>query len=198
MATGPTARAHARLGAHAAGAVLLAIAFAACQSASKETLAAGYTALADAANSAEMPLLDSLASAEGAARAPMLRALAGVETTFADGLSNLPTSGDAKSAADEVVRLARERAAAFLAAAQATGAGQDAALAPIMGPGGDAFHAAVEKLRRALGLPSTDAGPGPVSPSPAAGRGAGPTIPHPIAVVSAAAGLAGPTGLGRG
>lgn len=170
----------------------MVLAAAACQGPSKETLAAGYTALADAANSAEMPLLDALASADGAARAPMLRTLAGVETTFADGLANLPTSGDAKAAADEVVRLARERAAAFLAAAQSTGSGQDAALAPIMGAGGAAFHAAVEKLRGALGLPPTDASPSPdpTSPGPTAMQSERPTLWRMAGAVTGLAGHA--------
>jgi hypothetical protein len=147
-------------------AVILTVSLAACQGASTETVAAGYTTLASAANAASAPLLETLASTEDtAARAPILRGLADVEKTFADGLAALPSSGEVKTAADEVVRLAREREAAFRAAAQATGAAQADALAPVLGEGGDAFHAAVEKLRGVLGLPPTGASP-PASQSP--------------------------------
>ncbi len=143
----------------------MAAGLAACQGASTETIAAGYSALASAANAASAPLLGTLASTEDtAARAPMLRGLADVEKTFADGLAALPTAGEVKAATDEVVRLAREREAAFRAAAQATGAAQAAALAPILGEGGEAFHAAVEKLRRLLGLPPAGATPSPAGP----------------------------------
>ena len=142
----------------------------ACQGASRESLAAGYTTLASAANAASAPLLATLVSIEDtAARAPVLRGLADVEKTFADGLAALPTSGDVKAAADEVIRLAREREAAFRAAAQATGAAQAAALAPILGEGGAAFHAAVERLRSVLGLPPTDASPTPGAARPGGG-----------------------------
>jgi hypothetical protein len=138
---------------------------AACQATGNDTIAAGYSALASAANAASAPLLGTLASTEDtAARAPMLRGLADVEKTFADGLAALPTSGEVKAAADEVVRLAREREAAFRAAAQATGAAQAAALAPILGEGGAAFHAAVEKLRAILGLAPAGASPSPAGP----------------------------------
>jgi hypothetical protein len=139
----------------------------ACQGASTESLAAGYSALASAANAASAPLLATLVSTEDtAARAPVLRGLADVEKTFADGLAALPASGEAKAAVDEVVRLAREREAAFRTAAQATGAAQAAALAPILGEGGAAFHAAVERLRSVLGLPPTDASPTPGATTP--------------------------------
>jgi hypothetical protein len=141
---------------------LLVVVLAACQGASRESLAASYASLASAANTASAPLIAALASTQdAAARAPILRGLADVEKTFADGLAALPASGDVKAAADAVVRLAREREAAFRAAATATGDDQDRALAPILGAGGDAFHAAVERLRAALGLPSTDASPSP-------------------------------------
>jgi hypothetical protein len=142
---------------------------AACQGGSNEGVAAGYERLAAAANAAYQPLLASLMSTDDpAARAPILRGLADAESTFADGLATLPSSGDVKAAADEVVRLSRDREAAFRAAAAATGSAQTAALAPIMGAGGDAFHAAVERLRAALGLPPADASPSP-SASPAGG-----------------------------
>jgi hypothetical protein len=146
--------------------VLLAVAglvaLAACQGASRETVVAGYERLAEAANTAYEPLIASLAStSEPAARAPILRGLADAEKAFADGLSALPASGDVKIAADEVVRLSREREAAFRAAAAATGPAQAAALAPIMGAGGDAFQAAVGRLRVALGLPPAGASPSP-------------------------------------
>jgi hypothetical protein len=139
----------------------------ACQGGSNEGVAAGYERLAAAANAVYEPLLASLMStSDPAARAPMLRGLADAERTFADGLAALPSSGEVKAAADEVVRLSRDREAAFLAAAEATGSAQTAALAPIMGAGGDAFHAAVEKLRAALGLPPAGASPSPsVSPA---------------------------------
>ncbi len=140
---------------------------AACQGGSNEGVAAGYERLAAAANSAYEPLLATLAStSDPASRAPILRGLADAEKTFADGLAALPSSGDVKAAADEVVRLSRDREAAFRAAAKATGSAQEAALAPIMGAGGDAFHAAVERLRAALGLPPAGASPSP-SASPA-------------------------------
>jgi hypothetical protein len=146
-------------------AVIVAAGLAACQGASTETIAAGYSTLASAANAASAPLLGTLASTEDtAARAPILRGLADVERSFADGLAALPTSGEVKAAADEVVRLAREREAAFRAAAQATGAAQAAALAPILGEGGAAFHAAVERLRGLLGLPPAGASPSPAGP----------------------------------
>lgn len=159
--------------AHAAARVgsllLVAVGVVACQGASTESVAAGYSALASAANTASAPLLATLASTEDtAARAPILRGLADVEKTFADGLATLPASGDVKAAADEVVRLAREREAAFRAAAQATGAAQDAALVLILGDGGAAFHAAVERLRSALGLPPAGASPTPAAATPGA------------------------------
>jgi hypothetical protein len=155
-------------------AVVVAASTAACQGASRETLAAGYSALASAANAASAPLLESLASTDDpATRGPILRGLADVETTFANGLAALPTSGDVKAAADDVVRLSRDRAAAFLKAASATGPAQSAALAPILGAGGDQFHAAVVRLRSALGLPPADVSPAPsgtpASPSPSPG-----------------------------
>jgi hypothetical protein len=156
--------------------VLVVVGVTACQGASTESLAAGYTTLASAANAASAPLLATLVSIEDtAARAPVLRGLADVEKTFADGLAALPASGDVKTAADEVIRLAREREAAFRAAAQATGTAQAAALAPILGEGGAAFHAAVERLRSVLGLPLTDASPTPTDagPTPGAARPGG-------------------------
>ncbi len=152
-------------------------ALAACQGASRESVAAAYSALAAAANTASEPLIMTLASTnDPAARAPILRGLADVEKNFADGLAALQASGDVKAAADEVVRLARERQAAFLAAAQATGADQSAALAPVLGEGGAAFHAAVDRLRAALGLPPAEATPSPsvsgsVAPAPGAFSG---------------------------
>ena len=115
----------------------------------------------------------------------MLRTLADVETTFANGLAKLPTSGDVKVAADEVVRLSMERADAFRAAAQVTGDAQDAALAPILGAGGAALDAAVERLRSVLGLPATDAPTFPV-PSPSSVR----VVPGRAISASIATGIA--------
>jgi hypothetical protein len=146
---------------------LVAASLVACQAASTESLDASYEALASAANAASAPLLAALASTEDtAARAPILRGLADVEKTFADGLAAVPTAGDVKAAADEVIRLARDREAAFRAAARATGEAQAEALAPILGAGGEAFHAAVERLRATLGLPPAGASPSPTGSGP--------------------------------
>jgi len=139
----------------------------ACQGASTESLAAGYSALASAANAASAPLLATLVSTEDtAARAPVLRGLADVEKTFADGLAALPASGEAKAAVDEVVRLAREREAAFRTAAQATGARRPPPWRRSSGKAARRSTRPVERLRSVLGLPPTDASPTPGATTP--------------------------------
>ncbi len=143
----------------------------ACLGPSTGELATRYTELAEAADTATSPLILALASAsEPATRAPIFRGLADAERSFADGLAALSAAGPVQAAIDAVAALSRDREGAYRSASRAlTREAQDAALAPILGAGGDAFGAAVGRLRTVFGLP-----PAGSSPSPDASAGASP------------------------